>query len=64
LQPVRRFQVFGKGQDTAVVVLVVRMDVAPEPDSLPSPTVATIIVLADALNVSLGELFTRAESGC
>lgn len=27
-----------------------------------SPTVATIAVLADALGISLGELFTRAES--
>jgi transcriptional regulator with XRE-family HTH domain len=28
-----------------------------------SPTVETIAVLADALGVSLGELFARAESG-
>lgn len=27
-----------------------------------SPTVATVAVLADALDVSIGELFTRAES--
>ncbi len=27
-----------------------------------SPTVATVAVLADALDVSMGELFTRAES--
>jgi transcriptional regulator with XRE-family HTH domain len=27
-----------------------------------SPTVATIAALADALGISLGELFTRAES--
>lgn len=27
-----------------------------------SPTVATVAVLADALGVSLGDLFTRAES--
>jgi transcriptional regulator with XRE-family HTH domain len=28
-----------------------------------SPTVETIAVLADALDVTLGELFTRAEAG-
>jgi transcriptional regulator with XRE-family HTH domain len=28
-----------------------------------SPTVETIAVLADALDVSLGELFSRAEAG-
>jgi transcriptional regulator with XRE-family HTH domain len=27
-----------------------------------SPTVATVAVLADALGVTMGELFTRAES--
>jgi transcriptional regulator with XRE-family HTH domain len=27
-----------------------------------SPTVATVAMLADALGVSMGELFTRAES--